>query len=199
MARIRTIKPEFFLDEDIADDLSHTERLAFIGLWTQCDKAGRTADRPRRLKVQIFPHEELDFEAVLVTLERTNYIQRYEAGGRRYIQVRTFDQHQRPRTDEPESQLPPPEQLTKAETNPSLLRDSTALGKEGKGKGKGEQEGKGKLTADAVLALWNEIVTKPIPKATKLTTDRRKKINARLQVYPDPETWRTDWIVTGKH
>ena len=39
MARIRTIKPQFFLNEQLAM-LGFADRLLFIGLWTQADKAG---------------------------------------------------------------------------------------------------------------------------------------------------------------
>lgn len=195
MARIRTVKPEFFLDEDIADDLTHTERLAFIGLWCQCDKAGRTKDRPRRLKVQIFPHEDVDFEAVLSRLEATRYIQRYEVCGRRYIQVRTFDEHQRPRTDEPETQIPPPPPLTNTVTGQSLNSDSSDSRK-GMGKGTGKEIRKGEVTAGAVVKLWNEIVTRPIPQVRRLTADRTRKVNARLREYPDLSSWRTviSWL-----
>lgn len=46
-------------------------------------------------------------------------------------------------------------------------------------------------TAHDVVAIWNEVVTSPIPKVTRLTSDRETKINARLQSFPDLSTWRT--------
>ena len=58
----------------------------------------------------------------------------------------------------------------------------------------GESEGgesEGGDAVRAIVALWNAIVTPPIPQVQKLTSDRRTKIAARLQTFPDLETWRT--------
>jgi hypothetical protein len=46
-------------------------------------------------------------------------------------------------------------------------------------------------SADDVVDLWNQLVTAPIPKVTRLTADRKRKIDARLKVYPDLADWRT--------
>lgn len=56
----------------------------------------------------------------------------------------------------------------------------------------------GPASAKDVVNVWNAIVTPPIPKVIKLTADRKRKINARLRVYPDLETWRTviGWLNT---
>ena len=47
------------------------------------------------------------------------------------------------------------------------------------------------VTPEQIVAIWNEIVTAPIPKVLKLTADRRAKLSARLKAHPNPETWRT--------
>ena len=57
MARIRTIKPEFFTDEDLGE-LSPAVRLLFIGMWTEADKAGRLKDKPKTLKARC--HQLMD-------------------------------------------------------------------------------------------------------------------------------------------
>jgi hypothetical protein len=44
--------------------------------------------------------------------------------------------------------------------------------------------------ADAVMRLWNETVTAPIPQVRLLTPGRKAKIRARLKTYPDVETWQ---------
>ncbi|GAA4169527.1 hypothetical protein [Shinella granuli] len=80
MARIRTIKPEFFKHEGIFDAEQETGlplRLAFAGLWTQCDREGRFAWRPRQLKVDILPYDELDFLRVLDALATRGFIVKY--------------------------------------------------------------------------------------------------------------------------
>ena len=54
MSRIRSIKPEFFLDEELAE-LSPLTRLLFVGLWTLADCEGRLEDRPKRIRAQLHP------------------------------------------------------------------------------------------------------------------------------------------------
>ena len=107
MARIRTIKPEFFDDEDLCA-LSPLSRLCFIGLWCQADKAGRFEDRPVRLKARIFPFDTIDMDATLTELARAGFIIRYVVDGKHYacIKPASWKKHQRPRNDEPESTLP---------------------------------------------------------------------------------------------
>lgn len=128
MARIRTIKPEFFTDEDIAA-LPPLCRIAFQGMWCQADKAGRLEDRPARLKIQVLPYDDVDMEDVLSTLAEHRFIVRYEHAGRRLIQVRTFGKHQCPNKKEPESIIPAPSEHS-ADTIPS---DEGTCGREGKG------------------------------------------------------------------
>lgn len=207
MARIRSIKPEFFTDEDIAK-LPPLYRIAFSGLWCHADKAGRLRDRPARLKVQILPYDDVNFGEVLDALVAARFVQRYQGpDGMAYLQVRTFGKHQRPRPDEPESECPAPPT--------SLFSDGPvtpqSIGKEGKGK-ELKEEGNTPLRVSAldIVSLWNQLVTPPIPQVTKLTTDRKAKIDARLKTVPDLASWRTaiswangqDWMRapgTGQH
>ena len=144
MARIRSIKPEFFTDEQIAA-LPALLRLAFQGLWCHADKAGRLEDRPARLKVQILPYDNVEFDDALRSLAAAGFIRRYVGpDGRGYLQIRSFAKHQRPRDDEPESQIPPPQVDAPGETGASLDSDglvtAQSVGTEGKGtEGKGRE------------------------------------------------------------
>lgn len=186
MARIRSIKPDFFTDEDIAR-LNPLHRLAFVGLLCQADRAGRLEDRPERLKVQVLPYDDVNFVEVLDALTAARFTQRYTGSdGRAYLQIRSFSKHQRPRTDEPDSELPPAPLLTDDSDEPVTAK---ILGKERKGK-ELERSTSRVSPAQALVDLWNSIVTSPIPKVTKLTSDRKAKIDARLQLYPDLEVWR---------
>jgi len=54
MARIRTIKPEFFTSEDIVSLTPHA-RLLYIAMWCEADKEGRMTWRPKTLKMRYFP------------------------------------------------------------------------------------------------------------------------------------------------
>lgn len=192
MSRIRTIKPEFFTDEDLAR-LPPLYRLGFEGLWCHADKAGRLEDRPARLKVQILPYDDVSFEVVLDALVAARFVQRYSGpDGRAYLQIRSFMKHQRPRPDELESELPSPPSVTAVDTDSSLRSDDDAttqrLGKERKGK-EMERISSRTASAQAIVDLWNQLVTAPIPQVTKLTTDRRAKLDARLKSFPALETW----------
>lgn len=112
MPRIRSLKPSFFTDADLAE-LSPLHRLAFQGLWCHADKSGRLEDKPRELRVQILPYDQCDFEAILADLAKPKgsgpgFIRRYEAGGRRYISVTHFEDHQNPHPKEGKSEIPEP-------------------------------------------------------------------------------------------
>ena len=52
MARIRSLKPEFFKDEDLAL-LPFEARILYSGLWCYADREGRLEDRPKYLKADI--------------------------------------------------------------------------------------------------------------------------------------------------
>jgi hypothetical protein len=67
MARIRYLKPEFFIDDDIAQ-LSYAQRLFYQGLWCHADKEGRLEDRPAQLKVQIMPYDNINANEYLEIL-----------------------------------------------------------------------------------------------------------------------------------
>lgn len=80
MSRIRAIKPEFFLDDELAE-LSPLTRLLFIGLWTLADCKGRLEDRPKRIRAQILPFDDGDTDAMLQALHERRFIYRYTVNG----------------------------------------------------------------------------------------------------------------------
>lgn len=106
--RIRSIKPEFFKDEDLAE-LNPLARLLFQGLWCMADREGRLEDRPRRIKAEILPYDECDIESLLGSLANAGFINRYSKGFVRCIQIKSFLRHQIPNRDEAQSELPSPE------------------------------------------------------------------------------------------
>jgi len=104
---MRTIKPGFFTNEDLSE-VTPLGRLLFIGLWTLADREGRLEDRPRKLKYTLLPLDECDVDALLADLAARGFIVRYEANGKRYIQVVNFIKHQQPHYKEVASEIPPP-------------------------------------------------------------------------------------------
>lgn len=107
MARARNIKPGFFVNEELVG-LPFPTRLLFIGLWTIADRAGRLEDRPKRIKMAVFPADNVDIEGALAGLESSGFLLRYQIGGARYIQILAFDKHQHPHKDEKQSAIPAP-------------------------------------------------------------------------------------------
>jgi len=107
MARARNIKPGFFRNADLVE-LPVEARLLFIGLWTLADREGRLEDRPKQIKMEIFPADCFDCEALISALAETGMVERYEAGGKRYLHVVNFTKHQNPHRDEKASTIPAP-------------------------------------------------------------------------------------------
>lgn len=107
MARARNIKPGFFLNEELAE-LPFSTRLLFIGLWTLADREGRLEDRPKRIKMALFPADDVDVNLMLDELHAAGFIQRYVASEIKCIQVVNFEKHQTPHVREAASELPRP-------------------------------------------------------------------------------------------
>ncbi len=117
--RIRTIKPQFFKNDELAE-LPMSARLFFIGLWTLADSEGRLEDRPRRIKAEIFPFDNIDADDLLSRLQSAGFIIRYTSSGGQHtesgfsemkvIQIVNFTKHQKlsGREAEYESDFPPP-------------------------------------------------------------------------------------------
>lgn len=105
MARARLVKPGLFTN-DVLAEVSFAGRLLFIGLWTLADKEGRIEDRPKKIRGELFPHDQVDADAELTALDQYGFIKRYEVNGKRYIQVLEFKKHQSPHPREAESQIP---------------------------------------------------------------------------------------------
>ncbi len=111
MARIRTIKPAFFRHGALFDAEQETGlplRLAFAGLWTACDREGRFAWRPRELKLDVLPHDAVDFGDVLDALWAHGFIERYQVGAAAFGFVPSWHQHQAINNKESASTLPEP-------------------------------------------------------------------------------------------
>jgi hypothetical protein len=129
MARIRTIKPEFFTSEDITD-LSSMARLLYIALWCEADREGRMVWKPKTFKLRSFPADSCDIERLCQELLAQGLIVLY-GDGLAYIPAFSDHQHINPR--ESVSTLPAPDASPRVRTRQA--RDSDAqVGKERKGK-----------------------------------------------------------------
>lgn len=148
MARIRSIKPEFWTSEQIAD-CSPIARLLFIGIWSFSDDAGVHPANIKRLKMEIFPGDDITTDHVgelIDELLSAGLLAVYESAGIQYWRV-TGWHHQK--IDQPTYKHPdesgsvpnsPAKRRSFGEQSPSE-RVVFTPGEEGKGEeGKGEDD-----------------------------------------------------------
>jgi hypothetical protein len=134
MARIRTIKPEFFTSEDIVG-MTPLARILYIALWCEADKEGRLIWKPKTFKMRYLPAEDCNIDSLCAEILGGGLAVLY-GEGYAYIPQFTVHQHINPR--ETPSQLPePPTSTREARVGTRQPRDSDAQGgregKEGKG------------------------------------------------------------------
>lgn len=104
MARIRTIKPEFFTSEDICN-LSPLARLLYIGTWLEADREGRLEWKPKTLKTRYLPNDECDIRVLCTELIAHGLVVVYRDG---LAYIPTFLEHQIINPREGKSKLPLP-------------------------------------------------------------------------------------------
>lgn len=140
MARIRTIKPEFWTDEKIVG-LPALARLLFIGLWNFCDDHGYFWDEPLRIKLQVLPMDDCDIPALLTLLVQSHLLTELETTtGKRAFLITHFKDHQKVQHPA-DSKIQP--LISRILMNPhesSRVLTPEWKGKEGKGiEGKGKE------------------------------------------------------------
>lgn len=199
MARIRTIKPEFWTDEKIVE-LKPYARLLFIGLWNLCDDHGRMDYSPKRIKLQIFPADKVDVAEICGELRHSALINIYSVEGREYIEIINFKKHQHLKDNHRPSKFPDPPAEICAENLSELPQNA----QEGKGR-EGIQEGKGKdpggegsaaLNSAAprkppfsvLLNLYHEFC-KELNPVEELTPARKQVLGARWDKRPTVDFW----------
>lgn len=131
MARIRTIKPEFWKNEALGE-MPIESQLLFIGLWNLSDRRGFLEDRPKRIKAEIFPYRDIDIDQALENLI-PEFLKRILVNEKPYLHILNFTKHQVCNVREPES-IVPEQYWYSTSTVPTPL--------EGKGTGR-EQERNG--------------------------------------------------------
>ena len=96
MARIRSIKPEFWTSEQVME-CSPNARLMFIGMWNFADDLGRLPCSPKSIKAQIFPSDEISLDTIrgmINELSANGLLMIYSVEDKDYLQI-TGWQHQR--------------------------------------------------------------------------------------------------------
>lgn len=167
MARIRTIKPEIARHEklfELEQEAGLPMRFVWAVLPTVCDREGRFKWRPRSLKLDVLPYDEVDFSRVLHAFVTRGFLVKYRVGDAWYGCIPTFRKHQSVNNKENDSDLPGPDaaeeiitEEKQEDADASTTREArdddanvTPLNlDQGEGKGReGERKGKDS-TADA--------------------------------------------------
>lgn len=138
MARIRTIKPEFFTSEDIVGLSTHA-RLLYIALWCEADREGRFSWKPKTFKMRYFPGDSANIDKLCDELRQAGLVMVYIVNDQPYAFIPTFHAHQHINPREAKSQLPePPANVNttrEARVSDASARVSdTQVGREGKGR-----------------------------------------------------------------
>lgn len=157
MARIRSVKPDFWDDEAIGE-ISRDARLLFIGLITQADDDGRLKGSPKLLKGKLLAYDDVTIQEVsgwLAELVESELIISYQVGGRPFIALPSWHKHQRI-SHKTDSALPSPSEADSADAPESfrkapedVYRDKEGIGEEGRG-----EERKASKPAHSYFSEW---------------------------------------------
>ena len=156
MARIRTIKPEFFTSEDITS-LTPLARLFYVSLWCEADRDGRISWRPVTLKQRYLPADSVSIDALAGELISSGLVILYEIEGKTYAEIPSFKNHQVINNRESESILP-----ARVKVASPRVKAEGRKGREGK-------EGKGRDSTEPQSAsmLENSVIQIPLVDQTE--------------------------------
>jgi len=144
MARIRTIKPEFFTSDDIVE-LEPIERLFYIALWCEADREGRMVWSPGAIKRRYFPDDAFDVSRVMDAFVTRGLLVQYTTETGTYGFIPTFKSHQHINGKEAPSCLPePPAVGFKKATRQQHVSDALATRPQRVSHAPSMKEGKGK-------------------------------------------------------
>jgi hypothetical protein len=194
VARIRTIKPEFWDSPDVAD-ASAVARLLFIAMWNWADDAGRGSANLKELEGFAFPNDDVNelsggkcrsFRHALAEVRDCFGVLFYKVRGRPFYEIPSWRKHQRnervakgkfPPSSEGETwDFMSPDQ-GRGGTSDTLRRDeaeddgnsSEEFGSSGTGTGEQGNRGTGEQGAEeADASSSSETASPPRPEILKL-------------------------------
>lgn len=178
--RIRAIKPDFFIDEDLAE-LDGDKKLFFIGLWCLADREGRLRFKPKEVEARLFPHKHQKPEIEAWATEMSpKFLTLYEIEGKQYLQINNFHRHQRPHWSEPPSEIPPPNSAGVTQGGGDINRGGYRKGKERKGK---------ELICDEKSSPLSTNVDNPVDNPVDNSKGKRKPLKRQKAEKPR-ELWK---------
>jgi hypothetical protein len=122
MARIRTIKPEFWTSEKIAH-LSRDARLTFIGMWNESDDYGVVTANTRLLKGHLWALDDdispTDVALHIQQMVDQGLVARFDAEDKPWLHIVGFNEHQKiSRPSEKRNPAPPDEESVQVTSTP---------------------------------------------------------------------------------
>lgn len=142
MARIRSIKPEFWTDEKVLL-CSIPARLLFIGTWNQADDYGNLDASPIQLKTRILPGDAVEVGPLVAELVTAGLLDEYSTNDKKYLHIKNFPRHQKiDRPSGPRCPLPDGSPTTPRGTREGSARTPRVFDEPPPPEGKG-REGKG--------------------------------------------------------
>lgn len=220
MARIRTIKPDFFRHENLQDleaaNPGNYIMLVFAALWGHCDKAGHFVWKPRTLKLDILPFLDFDMSTTLNLLTDGGFIRKYAVNGKEYGEIPTFAEHQRVTGKEAQEPAKHPGPNGEASVKHSGVPTDEEGGNSGEAleNQSGEQEGKGKegerkgVEASARSPKGSRLPPDWQPSESDLAYARKHGVDADIEAEKFSNHWvgksgkdaiRLDWSATWRN
>ncbi|MGP9682051.1 hypothetical protein [Brachybacterium sp. AOP3-A1-3] len=173
MARIRSIKPEFW-DSPSTANASPWARLLFIAMWNWADDYGRGTANIKELEGFAFPNDDtftdrhgntVQFRALVAEVAECFGVLFYEADNRPYYAIPTWEEHQRNERRAKQSKYPDPPTSPQASTTNGNMHGISATEERkvteaprSSGTGTGEQRNRG--TEEQTSS--SEVATAPI-------------------------------------
>lgn len=93
MARQRMIKPDFWADEKLIE-CSLSARLLFIGCLNFADDYGHLQRSAKKLKMQVFPADDVNCEELLNELLTHGLLMEYSVNNEKFLNIKGFRKHQ---------------------------------------------------------------------------------------------------------
>jgi len=141
MARIRTIKPEFWDDLKISK-ISRDSRLLYIGMWNFADDLGVIIGNSIWIKSKVFPYDQIQiqqFDKWILELVQSGFISLFSHNGEEFYYLPNLTRHQvinRPNLDKVNVQQSDLIKIINSRNDHGTILDETLTlkGEERKGK-----------------------------------------------------------------
>lgn len=198
MARIRSLKPEFWSDEKLAKRVSRDARMLYLGLWNLADEHGRVRGSLHYLKSQVFMYDDDltndDVGRLVAELVAAERVQRYVVDDETYLHLPKLSKHQRLEPSKAESRHPKPPEIVQADPHPDdSLRGESERGDNLPGKSSSGME----HVAGSMLPVAGSMEQGSVS-ARDAETPAPKASTRGTRLAPDwqlPETWG-QWAIS---